>query len=136
MNTNIINMRNKRYEKYKETYKKYNEKNKERVNEITRNWRSKNKERIKEVCSNWKSKNRFGGLRNFIIERDNWSCIQCGTNQEQHLVIFGRSLTVDHIDGKGRKCKKPNNNPENLQTLCLRCHGKKDILRREWRPIV
>jgi len=81
------------------------------------------------------SKYRFGGLRDFILERDNWQCVQCGMKQEQHIILFGHSLTIDHIDGKGRYSENQNNNPDNLQTLCLRCHGIKDISRRKWRPI-
>ena len=61
---------------------------------------------------------------------DNFICIKCGMNQEQHIILFGRGLTVDHIDGKGRNSKEKNNNLNNLQTLCLRCHGKKDGIRR------
>ena len=55
-------------------------------------------------------------------------CIHCGMSQEQHIVLFNKSLTVDHIDGSGRNSKTNNNNLDNLQTLCLRCHGRKDRL--------
>lgn len=82
------------------------------------------------------AKYRFGGLRESVLERDNWACVKCGFTNEQHITDFKRSLTVDHIDGNGRHSKTPNNNLENLQTLCLKCHGKKDIKRRrpylEW----
>lgn len=71
----------------------------------------------------------FGGNRQKALERDNWQCVECGMNQEQHIVIFGRSLTVDHIDGKGRNSKNPNHRLFNLQTLCCRCHGLKDGIR-------
>ena len=73
---------------------------------------------------------RFGGLRQVALERDNWECVECGMTNEQHILIFGRGITVDHIDGKGRDSKEPNNTLDNLQTLCLRCHGKKDIKRK------
>ena len=84
----------------------------------------------------YKREYRFGGNRERVLERDNWQCVKCGMNQEQHIVLFGRSITIDHIDGKGRYSKEQNNNLENLQTLCLRCHGKKDIQKRLWRPVV
>ena len=48
---------------------------------------------------------------------------------EQHIIIFGRQITIDHIDGNGRYSDEPNNDVDNLQTLCLKCHGKKDIQR-------
>lgn len=82
-----------------------------------------------------RDKKRFGGNRQIILERDNWECQKCGMNNEQHILIFGRSITVDHIDGNGRYSKKPNNEISNLITLCLRCHGKKDIIRRKFRKI-
>lgn len=30
------------------------------------------------------------------------------------------------LQGKGRYSENQDNSPENLQTLCLRCHGRKD----------
>lgn len=90
----------------------------------------KNKERIRKKVARQLDIKRFGGQRQFILERDNWTCQECGMSQEQHIFLFDRGLTIDHIDGEGRKSKNPNNNPDNLRTLCLRCHGKKDIKRR------
>lgn len=83
-----------------------------------------------EYRKNYKYKIRYGGLRDIVLERDNFACIVCSMNNEQHIVIFGRSITIDHIDGNGINSKKPNNTLENLQTLCLRCHGLKDQKRR------
>jgi cytochrome c553 len=42
------------------------------------------------------------------------------------MALFRRSLTIDHIDGKGYYSKEKNNDPNNLVTLCCRCHGRKD----------
>jgi len=64
-----------------------------------------------------------GKKRKEILERDNYSCVQCGMTDEQHKEKWGRPITIDHKD-KNRK----NNGPENLQTLCLTCHGAKDQL--------
>lgn len=74
----------------------------------------------------WQDVYRFGGMRQQVLERDGWVCVKCGMTQETHFVLFNRSLTIDHIDGKGRHSFNPNNSLVNLQTLCLRCHGKKD----------
>lgn len=71
-------------------------------------------------------KKRFGGMRKIVLERDSYACVQCGMSQQQHIILFDRSLTIDHIDGNGRHSAKPNNSLDNLQTLCLPCHGKKD----------
>ena len=65
-------------------------------------------------------------MRQQILERDGYSCRRCGMTNEQHILIFSRNLTVDHIDGKGYNSKEKNNNPNNLMTLCVRCHGSKD----------
>lgn len=63
-----------------------------------------------------------GKMRIFILNRDGYSCIECGMTDAEHKAKWGRPITIDHRD-KNRK----NNNPENLRTMCLRCHGRKDI---------
>jgi hypothetical protein len=75
-------------------------------------------------------KKRFGGLREKVLERDNYKCVMCGMTNEEHIKKYKRSLTIDHVDGNGRNSKKPNNNMKNLQTLCLGCHASKDAARR------
>ena len=71
----------------------------------------------------------YGGNRQKALERDHWTCQICGMSQEEHIYRWGRGLTVDHIDGQGRYSKVKNNDLNNLQTLCLSCHGRKDKLR-------
>lgn len=73
-----------------------------------------------------KNNARFGGLRVTVLERDNYQCVECGMTQAKHLALWNKSLTIDHINNLGRTTKKPDNRLDNLQTLCLRCHGKKD----------
>ena len=51
-------------------------------------------------------------LRQSIIERDKYTCQDCG--------IIGTAIDVDHIDTNNL-----NNDPSNLQTLCRPCHIKK-----------
>jgi 5-methylcytosine-specific restriction endonuclease McrA len=74
-------------------------------------------------------KKRFGGKREMILKRDGYKCVMCGMTMEEHKKIFGRELSINHIDHKGRYNKKQNNDSENLQTLCLRCHGGKDAIK-------
>lgn len=64
-----------------------------------------------------------GGLRQEVLQRDRFQCIECGMSDSEHRKKWGRPITVDHKD-RDRK----NNTLENLQTLCLSCHGRKDIL--------
>ena len=76
-----------------------------------------------------KTRNRtlFGGNRYKVMDRDNWECQHCGMTQEQNMALFGRSITIHHIDRKGRGCEFPNNDMDNLITLCFRCHPKADL---------
>ena len=92
-------------------------------------YRKKNRNKIKNMIKKCVNKNRFGGNRQLALDRDNYECQFCGMTQEQHMVLFGCNLTIDHIDGKGRNNEEKNHNLDNLQTLCLRCHGKKDKLK-------
>src|SRR3990167_1610745 len=81
---------------------------------------------IKEI-----HKLRFGGVREQIIQRDSEKCVGCGISREEHKLQFGRDITVNHIDHQSLRSNDdeflglPNNDPNNLETLCLRCHGRK-----------
>lgn len=66
-----------------------------------------------------------GGLREQVLERGGRRCVKCGMTDAEHRTLWGRPITVDHKD-KNRQ----HNTLDNLQTLCLRCHGRKDILPR------
>lgn len=70
----------------------------------------------------------FGGNRKIAMERDGYKCVHCGMDNKTHNKKYKRSLTVDHIDGNGHgvPAERKNNVLENLQTLCLSCHSKKD----------
>lgn len=71
----------------------------------------------------------FGGLREATILRDDEKCVRCGMTRVEHRAEYGCDITVDHIDGNGayKPKNQKNNSLDNLQTLCLSCHGKKDI---------
>ena len=62
------------------------------------------------------------GLRESVLERDGRACVHCGMTAAEHYRLWSRPITVDHINRD-----RTHNTMENLQTLCLRCHGKKDI---------
>lgn len=63
----------------------------------------------------------FGKLRKLALDRDGHRCVKCGLTDQEHRAKWGRPITVDHID-RNRK----HNTLSNFQTLCLRCHGRKD----------
>lgn len=94
--------------------------------ERCRSWAKKNPELKKKLDRASKDRIFFGGNRTFVLERDNWQCRNCGMSQEQHMVLFNRSLAVHHIDGNGYNKKEKNNDPDNLITYCLRCHARLD----------
>ena len=73
-----------------------------------------------------KDRFRFGGLRALVWQRDNYKCVDCGMTMQEHIERWGKRLTVNHINGYGRNSVVPDNRIENLETLCLRCHGAKD----------
>lgn len=75
-----------------------------------------------------KFKYMFGGKRELAIIRDGEKCVKCGMTREEHKQIYKRDITVDHIDGRGLKvpANMKNNSLDNLQTLCMPCHGRKD----------
>ena len=63
-----------------------------------------------------------GGLREIILKRDNYSCVVCGMDAKAHELRWNRPITIDHKDRNHK-----NNFIDNLQVLCLICHGSKDI---------
>lgn len=93
---------------------------KKRIND-RRNWKKHREKRIRagKKCYD---KREYGGLRVNVLKRDNYKCVFCGMTQNKHIKKWGSSLNVDHIN-RNRK----ENIMNNLQTVCLICHGKKHI---------
>lgn len=77
----------------------------------------------------YRDKYDFGGNREATIQADNEQCVGCGMSREEHKKKYGRDITVDHKDGRGRYSTYKNHSFDNLQTLCLPCHGRKDVKR-------
>jgi hypothetical protein len=73
-------------------------------------------------------RSRFGGNRELAIQRDGEKCVKCGMTRQKHRDTYGCDITVDHMDYMGSSVPKhlKNNDLSNLQTLCKKCHGKKD----------
>lgn len=85
--------------------------------------------KIKENASNWQGGKSFEPysvdwtetLRISIRERDKYTCKICGKKQGD------RAFSVHHIDYNKLNCS-----PENLITLCLKCHLKTNSKRDKW----
>ena len=62
-------------------------------------------------------------LKEVIRKRDNYICQLCGVHQDE----LDRKLDIHHID-----YDKNNLNPENLVSLCRKCHNKTNFNRDYW----
>ena len=91
-------------------------------------WRLRHKDQVKQIHKKSKDLNYYGGNREKVIQRDGEKCIKCGITRKQHLRKYKRDITVDHINrlGRGVKLEIKDNRLENLQTLCISCHMRKD----------
>ena len=65
----------------------------------------------------------FGGRRNEIVQAYGHKCAFCGMSDDDSFGTWGALLSIHHKDGIGRASKNPNNNIENLQVLCRKCHA-------------
>ena len=68
---------------------------------------NKKRYREKPLAPSWNS------IVEFIKERDNYKCVECKSDKK---------LCVHH---KKFLCNGGTNNPNNLVTLCLKCHASK-----------
>ena len=59
-------------------------------------------------------KERFSGNRESVVDRDSRKCTMCGSDY---------ILSVHHKDHSGQT-ENRNDDPDNLTSLCARCHGK------------
>lgn len=62
----------------------------------------------------YKDKTRFGGNKYKVLERDGYKCVECGKDNPKSLIIH-------HKDHSGAS-ENPNNDMDNLKTLCRSCH--------------
>jgi hypothetical protein len=58
---------------------------------------------------------RFDGNRKIVLKRDGYKCVDCGSRYK---------VQVHHKDFSGQS-ENPNNDPDNLISLCERCHQGK-----------
>lgn len=68
----------------------------------------------KQASKRWRDIYYFGGNREKVLERDNYTCQKCGSKY---------AISVHHKDGKGRGYTGVvDNSISNLITLCNSCH--------------
>lgn len=78
-----------------------------------KDWYAQHHSQMLELSRQRREKLHFDNRRQAALERDGYRCTLCGS-QEQ--------LVVHHRDGRGRNHPNPNNELDNLQTLCNSCH--------------
>lgn len=66
-------------------------------------------------------------LKEQIRKRDNFICQKCGITEEEHLIVYGKVLSVHHIDYDKENCDE-----ENLITLCNECNIRINYNRDYW----
>jgi 5-methylcytosine-specific restriction endonuclease McrA len=66
----------------------------------------------KNADLDYKNKIRFSGKKYEILIRDNYECQICGNKSQ---------LVIHHKDHSGKE-DEPNNDSDNLVTLCRKCH--------------
>lgn len=77
----------------------------------------------------YKSKE-WRAVREYVLQRDNYECQECKrngkvlTNKEESLRDKHKRLDVDHIKDLEHHPELALE-PENLETLCIKCHNKK-----------
>lgn len=114
---------------------KWQKDHRKQVYEQQRKWREKR--RLKNLAKrpkriylkpneNLEYENRFGGLREIVIQRDREKCQDCGLSRKKHKRFYGVDITVHHLNHKGRNSDAPEHIQDELITLCLRCHGKRE----------
>lgn len=157
-NKEKISLRQKKWrlknkERLKRQKHEYYLKNKEKVTVSNRKWVVGHREQVYEQQRQWREQrrlkklsqkkrflknnefleyeSRFGGLRGKVIQRDGEKCRDCGLTRKKHIKLYGVDITVHHLNHKGRDSEKPEHKMKELLTLCLRCHGKRDTLRRK-----
>lgn len=122
-------------EKVMKTKKLYLKNNKEKVSMSKKNWARNNKDKIYESGLKRRSRKYFvqfeGVARRKLLERDNWSCKQCGVKvhdrseggiKKSHLWNDEFKAHIDHIIPLS---KGGDSTPENLQVLCRTCNLRK-----------
>lgn len=80
--------------------------------------RYNNKPEVKERQRKKNDEINFGGNREKALERDNYTCTNCGITQKESYIKYKRDLYVEHKEGKS-------NELNNLITVCKVCHSEK-----------
>lgn len=93
----------------------YRSLHKEQMAESKRRWYKRHM--TPELMRSIREERHFGSNRTLALERDGFKCQLCECRDLKKLVVH-------HKDGHGRSTDAPNNDLDNLQTLCRKHHIK------------
>lgn len=96
----------------KDQAKEYYRANRDKVQQSQKEYYERNREALTQKSRESYRQRRYGGNYEATLSRDNYRCCRCGATKNLH---------VHHIDRSGNT-DSPNNDLENLQTLCSPCH--------------
>ena len=121
----MVDSQKEKQKKYYQLHKqlwheKYYLPHREEIIKRSAEWRKTNP----ELYRHYSRRHRLGKYYLQAYERDDYKCKDCGMSNIDHIQKYKSWLTLHHKDGN-----KKNNNPNNLVTLCLPCHGKRDSLK-------
>jgi 5-methylcytosine-specific restriction endonuclease McrA len=104
----------------KEYNEKYlsNEEHRKQARERASKHHQENREKKLEQMKQRREDKHFDSKRFQVLERDKYTCQAC------KKVFPDSQLTVHHDDRLGRGVENPNNDIDNLITLCRGCHAK------------
>lgn len=63
-----------------------------------------------------------------IRKRDDYTCQKCGITEEEHIIVYGKVLTIHHIDYDKGNCRE-----NNLIALCSECNSRVNFNRNYWK---
>lgn len=101
--------------KYRSThYEQFREKQKAYASEYYK------RPEVKKRLTEYSYQRRYEGNREVALNRDGYSCMDCGMTREEHFLKYKLDLGVFHADGN-----LENNELSNLITLCKACLAKR-----------
>lgn len=126
---NVKSYYRRNIEKVMETKQLYLEKNKEQIAYKKKIYAQENKDKIYEWSLKRRSRKHFvkfeGAARNELLDRDDWTCKQCGIKVHDRNKGMWNDEFKAHIDHIIPISKGGDSTYENLQVLCRSCNLRK-----------
>jgi 5-methylcytosine-specific restriction endonuclease McrA len=111
-----------RSDEWKKQQYAYRANNQEKIRERQKKYEATyySRPEVKKRLMEYGYDRRYDGNRDIALERDKFTCIDCGMIREVHKAKYNMDLAVFHIDGN-----LENNKIDNLVTVCRVCMAKR-----------